>query len=463
MRCRVESLDLSAPRHLHIIGVGGPGMSALAIALAEMGNHVSGVDVRESPALDAVRNAGVKVFLSHRRENLDGPIDAVIRSTAIALNHPEVEWARQSDIPVIDRGPVLAGMAKKVTTISVTGTHGKTTTSAMLAAILRVAGRNPSYVIGGIVDELGGNAHWGSGDVFVMESDESDASGFACTPFGVIVTNVEPDHLEFHGSLQNLESAYLRFVEKATGPRLFCADDEFLAANLSHATDSYGFGNKASVQLRQFTPSVDGTSFELWRDDQQLAAISLSMPGRHNALNATAAFLMATSLGVSRAEAENALAQFGGVQRRFQKVAEVNDIVIVDDFAHLCREIQVTIQAAQLGNYTRILTVFQPHRYSRTESLHAEFASAFVGSDLLVLTDVYAAGEEPRPGVDGRLILNDVKAAHPEQEVLYHADRSTLAEVVSELIQPGDICLTIGAGDISALGQEIADILAARA
>lgn len=459
----MESIDLSRPRRLHIIGVGGPGMSALAIALAEMGNHVSGVDVRPSDTLEKVRQAGVDVAIGHKKESITSDIEVVIRSTAIPVDHVEVQWANDLGIPVVDRAPVFAGMAAQIKTLAVTGTHGKTTTSGLLAAILRSVGRDPSFVIGGIVPQLGGNAHWGNGEIFVLESDESDASGFACTPWGVVITNVEPDHLEFHGSLQNLQNAYLQFAAKATGPRIFCADDEFLGTQLSAASDSYGFGEQANVQIRSFIAQATGSRFELWRGDDHLVSIDVAMPGRHNALNVCAAVMMANAVGVSYSEAAAAVAQFAGVNRRFQKVAEVNEILIVDDFAHLCREIQVTIQAAQLADRRRIVTVFQPHRFSRTETLHQEFASAFVGSDVLILTDIYAAGEEPRPGIDGRLVLADVQKAHPEQIVIYHPDRSTLADVVVNELQAGDICLTIGAGDISELGEEIAQRIASGA
>lgn len=452
---------LSTPRSIHVIGVGGPGMSAIASALVGMGHAVSGSDVVDSAVLDRLRSEGVVVFLGHSADNIGADTEFVAISTAIPEDNLEVLAARARSIPVVRRTALLPAMASLRRTAAVTGTHGKTTTSSMLALVLLEAGLDPSFLIGGDISQLGRNAKWSHGEWFVLEADESDGSGFTIDHDALIVTNIEADHLEHHGSFENLRAAFERFIAATNGPVVLCADDPETAA-IARGTDAITYGQSvdATVRIVDLKGSRDGIDFDVVRSGVRLGHIHLSVPGTHNALNACASIALALELGASFDACASALSTFGGVRRRFEPRGEAGGIVFVDDYAHLSTEIQAALSAGRDGEWSRVVAVFQPHRFSRTQLLWRDYADAFVDADLLVLTGIYSAGEAPREGVSGRLILDAVTQAHPEQAVLYVEQRSMLAEALASELRSGDLCLTLGAGDITTLADELIALLA---
>ena len=452
--------SLSTHRSIHVVGVGGPGMSAIASALVGMGHSVSGSDVVESPVLDRLRSEGVIVNVGHVAENIVPGTDFIAVSTAIPDDNLEVQTARSRSIPVVRRTALLPAMARERRTIAVTGTHGKTTTSSMLALVLIEAGFDPSFLIGGELSQLGINARWTQGDWFVVEADESDGSGFAIDHDALIVTNIEADHLEHHGTFENLRGAFERFVDATRGPVILCADDpETARIALGTSAITYGQSPKATLRIIDLKGSRSGIEFDVARDGILLGRVQLSVPGTHNALNACAVIALALELGVPFSACASGLSNFGGVRRRFEPRGEAGGVVFVDDYAHLPTEIGAALSAARDGDWGRVVAVFQPHRYSRTQSLWAEYADAFLGADVLVLTGIYAAGEAPREGVSGRLIVDSVTAAHPEQSIRYVEDRDELAGVLAEELRDGDLCLTLGAGDITNLANEVLPLL----
>jgi len=455
-----EPIDLQMARTIHIVGVGGVGMAPIAGALAAMGHRVSGSDHLEVPILDQVRAAGVRVIVGHSIDNIPADVDVVAYSTAVPLDNLELAEASRRSIPVVHRSQLLAAMAATKPTIGVAGTHGKTTTSAMITHVLAEVGVAPSFVIGGDLVDRGLGAAWNDGGWFVVEADESDGSGFAIGCSAIVVTNIEPDHLEFHGSVENLHRAFGAFMASTDGPCVVCADDP-VVEGLGRELGARTYGTAVTADYRIVDPRSErgSSTFDLVVDGDMRVPIRLPVPGIHNIRNATAALAVLGELGVDVERAALALGSFAGVSRRFQFRGESNGITFVDDFAHLPTEIAAAVAAAHDGGWGRVVAVFQPHRYSRTQSLWREFADAFVGADELILTDVYAAAEAPRAGVTGKLIVDAVSAAHPDQAITYVAERAALAGHLAAQLQPGDLCLTIGAGDITGLSSEIMDVL----
>jgi len=455
-----EPVDLRSARTIHIVGVGGVGMAPIAGALAAMGHRVSGSDHLEVPILDQVRAAGVRVIVGHAVDNIPGDVDVVAYSTAVPLDNIELVEAARRSILVVHRSQLLAAMAATKPTIGVAGTHGKTTTSAMITHVLAELRIAPSFVIGGNLVDRGLGAAWNEGGWFVVEADESDGSGFTIPCAAIVVTNIEPDHLEFHGTVENLHRAFGAFLASSDGPCVVCADDP-VAAELGgeHGARTYGTADGADYRIIDPRSDRSGSTFTLVVDGVDLGAVQLPVPGIHNIRNATAALAVLGELGLDLKNAMGALRTFAGVSRRFQFRGERNGITFIDDFAHLPTEIAAAVAAAHDGGWQRVVAVFQPHRYSRTESLWQEFADAFVGADELILTDVYAAAETPRPGVSGMLIVDAVSAAHPDQSITYVSERVALAEHLAVQLRPGDICLSIGAGDITQLASEVLDML----
>ena len=456
------SPTLDVHRTVHVVGIGGPGMSPIAIVLAGMGHTVSGSDIAETTTTARLRSLGIDVHIGHDEANVPDGADLVAATTAVGDDHIELRAARARDIPVVRRTALLPALTASRRTIAVAGTHGKTTTTSMLSVILDAAGARPSFLVGGEVTQLGTSARWDEGEWFVLEADESDGSGFSVAHEAAIVTNVEPDHLEHHGSVENLHAAFAGFLAATGGPRVVCADDPVaLALGRAVGARTYGMAETADVRIVDLRLDRTGSEFGVVRDGVDLGRVSLPFAGAHNAANATAAIAMAIEIGVEPSVAMAALGRFGGVGRRFEGRGRCRGITFVDDYAHLPTEVAVVIAAARDGGWDRVVAVFQPHRYSRTEALGAEFADAFVGADVLVLTDVYAAGESPRPGIDGRIVLDAVVRAHPDQAVVYVEDRSALARELVGILRDGDLCLTVGAGDITALADETLALLTA--
>jgi UDP-N-acetylmuramate--alanine ligase len=454
-----EPLDLSTPRTIHIVGLGGSIMSAFAAVLVRMGHRVSGSDLRDSTTLDRLRALGVDARVGHDGENLPTPLDAVIASTAIAPSNPELRRAEERGVPVFTRAETLRAMVAMRRTAAVSGSHGKTTTSSMLALVLREAGWHPSFLIGGDLNEVGTNASWGDGEWLVVEADESDGTFLELDPETAIVTNVEADHLSHWGDLPSLVEAFDRFLGSVPGVRVVSADDPIAADLARRHRDggrlvTFGFAGDADYRVLDYAGRRSGSGFTLARDDEPLGRLELPVPGRHNAKNAAAAAAMALELGVPFDAVRRALGGFGGVARRFQFRGERDGVTFVDDYAHLPGEVSHMIEAAREGDWEHVVVVFQPHRYTRTAELWREFADAFVGADTLVLTDVYGFNEPPQPGVSGRLILRAVLDAHPEQPVVYLPQRADLVAHVPRLARRGDVVLTLGAGDLTTVPDE---------
>jgi UDP-N-acetylmuramate--alanine ligase len=462
----MPGLDLRSPRRIHVVGVGGSGMSALALLLREMGHEVSGSDLRESRALERLRVAGVRVGVGHRPDNIPDGTDAVVISTAVPFTNLEVRVAQERGIPVLRRADALRALVATRRTIAVAGSHGKTTTSSMLAVSLLAADWKPSFLIGGEPHEVGTNASRGAGEWLVVEADESDGTFLEIEPEVAIVTNIEPDHLEHYGTFDALVEAFERFVDRLPGVAVLCIDDPIVRriAGVRPGVVTYGESDDADYRMTGWESGGRvGSRFEVRHGDDRLGEIELAVPGRHNAVNALAAVALASELGAPFAAVAEALRNFGGVARRFHFKGEIDGATLVDDYAHLPAELQATIRTARECGWRRVVAVFQPYRYTRTALMWRDFADAFVDADLLVLTDVNApAAERPQPGVSGRLVLRAVLDAHPALDVVYIPRRSELAERVLALTRPGDVVLTMGVGDVGNLADEMLALAAAR-
>ena len=450
------SLDLTVARRIHVVGAGGAGMSAIATVLVAMGHRVSGSDLKGSSRLDHLRSLGVRVEVGHRPENV-GDADVVAVSTAVPASNPEVVAARSAGVPVIRRAEVLAAIAATRRSAGVAGTHGKTTTSSMLALVLVEAGLRPSFLIGGHLNEIGSGAVWDDGEWLVVEADESDGTFLELPLEAAVVTSVEPDHLDHYGgSFDAQVEAYGRFLAGTPGLRVVCADDPE-AARLAgrHGAVTYGTSEGADYRMTGVEGGRSRVRFGVEHAGRQLGVVELPVPGLHNARNACAALVAGLGIGASFEAAAAALGRFGGVARRFQFRGERDGVTFVDDYAHLPGEVRAALAAARDGGWRRVVCVFQPHRYSRTASLAGQFADAFGDADLLVLTDVHAAGEAPRPGVTGELVLDAVLDARPSSRVAYLPSRHDLVPYLRLVLRPGDVCLTLGAGDITLLAGEL--------
>jgi UDP-N-acetylmuramate--alanine ligase len=452
------------PRTVHLVGVGGAGMSGLARLLLAAGHRVTGSDRSESATLEALRALGAEVWAGHDGARLGRP-DLVVASTAIRPANPELVAARILGVPVLGRAQLLALLMAGKVGVAVAGTHGKTTTTGMVVAILEAAGLDPSFAVGGDFKASGINAAAGTGPHFVAEADESDGSFLELAPTVAVVTNVEADHLDHWGDLEAVRAAFRAFVARlpADGTAVLCADDQGaleLAGAATCQVVTYGFAAGAAVRGEVLAIDGRGARFAVFAGDDRLGEVSLVVPGRHNVANALGAIAACRAAGAPFEAAQAALARFTGAARRFHLRAQAGGVTVVDDYAHHPTEVAASLAAARLGGWKRVVAVFQPHLYSRTRLFAAEFGRALAAADLVVVTDVYAAREDPEPGVDGALVAGSARHARPDLDCLYEPDRAALAGRVATLVQPGDLVLTLGAGDITTLADELAPLLA---
>jgi UDP-N-acetylmuramate--alanine ligase len=455
-----SELDLSWPRRLHVCNVGGAGMSAVATLLAEMGHRVSGHDpAATTPFLPMLVERGVDVSTGPARPALGAEVEAVIVSTATPADDADVAAARARGVPVLHRSAALGAICARRTTVAVAGTHGKTTTSALLATILAGAGREPGFVVGATIPQFGRSAAWGGGGPLVVEADESDGTFLALGAHAGIVTNVEPDHLENWGGERALRDGFQRFVAGLEGPAVLCIDDPGAAALVPHAKEPVTYGSSADAEYRMGGVGPEGSGVRFALDHvptgEAVDVVVPAAPGTHNAANASGALAAAHRLGVALFEGAAALTGFRGVARRFEHRGEAKGVTVIDDYAHLPTEVAAALAAAATGQWRRVVAVFQPHRYSRTEALWMDFAHAFRDADLLAVTDVYAAGEAPRPGVSGKLVVDAVLDADPWALVAWLPRLDDVLIWLRGVLRPGDLCLTLGAGDLTALAPRI--------
>jgi UDP-N-acetylmuramate--alanine ligase len=450
-------LDLSVPARYHVVGVGGPGMSALALVLAEMGHRVSGSDVKDSPVLDRLRAGGVDVHVGHDRSLVIG-VDAVTASTAIPATNIELVAAREQGILTLRRAGMLASICARARSVAVAGTHGKTTTTSMLAMMLNEAGWRPSFVVGGDVNEVGTGAQWTGGEWLVVEADESDGTFLELPLYASILTNVEVDHLEHFGSFDAIVAAFDRYLAGIAGPRVVGIDDA-IAAELAarHEVVTYGTAAAARYRAVDITRQSGASVFVLSVDGEQRGPVRVPLRGLHNVRNATGALAMADQLGVPFDAAVAALARFGGVARRFEIRARHRGVTLVDDYAHLPTEIAVVIDAARESGdgWRRVVAVFQPNRFRRMAVMSPEYRDAFSRADLAVITEIYPSGDAPIPGVTGRLVVDAVRAAHPDLDVRWIPKRAELIEFLAGELTDGDVCISMGCGDVASLPTEV--------
>ena len=448
---------------VHFVGIGGAGMSPLAKVLTEMGYEVSGSDRADSEIIERLKELGAVVYMGQDGEHVRG-VDAIVVSTAIPYDNPEVLAAGQLGIPKLHRSDINAALVNSRKGIAVAGAHGKTTTTSMLGVALEHAGISPTIIIGGEVEDLGTNAKLGKGEYLVSEADESDGSFLKLRPHIAVVTNVENDHMDHYGTMDNIRAAFKQFIEnvdKETGYAVLCFENENLrniAKEIDRRYISYAINEPADYQAANIETSGNGISFDVMHGEEKIGHVDLNIPGRHNVLDAMAAVVTGLSIGVSMEDMAAGLAMFHGAKRRFQTKGRERGVWIVDDYAHHPTEIATTLKAAKQTKPKRLICVFQPHRYSRTKLLREEFGNAFADADLLILTDIYAAGEAPIEGVDGSTILKEVTKA-TGQNVTYLEDRRDIAQYLSSIVEEGDLVITMGAGDVYRTGEELKELL----
>jgi UDP-N-acetylmuramate--alanine ligase len=453
--------------YAHFIGAGGAGMSGIALVLAERGIRVTGSDLKTSRYSRALEAAGVPVAIGHAAENLGDP-EVVVVSSAIPETNPELAEARRRGIPVWQRAKMLAHLAGERDTIAVAGTHGKTSTSSMIATMLSRMGLAPTFLIGGEVDGFDTNAVNGSGAHYVVEADESDGSFIHLDPAIAIITNVEADHLDHYGTLEAVEAIFCEFMQRVAqdGTLIICGDDARLvelASTSNRHTVTYGFSEHCDVRCQVIEHSGVATRFSVRANGSEPVESTTRVPGDHMVANATAALATAWVLGLDLADAARALAEFTGVRRRFDLIGEAAGVTVVDDYAHHPTEVRATLTAASKLGFERVIVLFQPHRYSRTSALSEEFAEAFGPADRSVLMDVYSAGESPIPGVSGKTVLDSLLRKFPRAQTTYLPHRADIVPYLTSRVRAGDLVLTMGAGDVTAVGPELVSALRATA
>jgi len=452
--------------HVHFVGIGGIGMSGIAEVLVNLGYRVSGSDLKESEITRRLAQLGARVMHGHRTENLVRA-DVVVVSAAIAKDNPEVLAARQRKIPVIPRAEMLAELMRLKYAVAVAGSHGKTTTTSMIASVLSAAGLDPTAVVGGKVNVLDSNAKLGKSELMVVEADESDGSFLRLHPSIAVVTNIDAEHLDHHRTLQALKDAFVEFCNRVPfyGLNVLCLDHpnvQALLPQLEKRFVTYGAAHTADYRLEAVRLSGFHTSFRAFRRTEDLGTFSVRMVGAHNALNALSVLAVADEMDIPIDVVRVALAEFAGVQRRFTVRGEVAGITVVDDYGHHPAEVRATLAGARAAFGRRLVVAFQPHRYTRTRDLLGEFATSFNDADVLFLTSVYPAGEPPIPGVTSKALV-DALAAYGHRNVTFVEHRADLAQTIAPKLKEGDIVLTLGAGDITQVGPELLRLLAPEA
>ena len=447
---------------IHFVGIGGIGMSGIAEVMCNLGYTVQGSDIAEGYVVDGLRQRGIKVMIGHAAENL-GDAAVVVTSTAVKRTNPEVAAALEGRVPVVRRAEMLAELMRLKRTVAVAGTHGKTTTTSMIAALLDAGGIDPTVINGGIINSYGSNARLGASDWMVVEADESDGSFLRLDGTIAVVTNIDPEHLDHYGSFDAVKQAFVEFIENVPfyGAAVLCIDHPEVQAVIPKIRDrrviTYGFSAQADVRGENVTPIPGGNRFDVairQRDGtvRRIESIELPMPGRHNVQNSLAAIAVAVEMACSDVVIQTGFAKFTGVKRRFTKVGEVDGITVIDDYAHHPVEIRAVLSAAREGvqaeTGARVIAVVQPHRYTRLRDHLEEFQAAFNDADIVYATPVYAAGEQPIEGIDSAVMVAGMKArGHRFAQVI--AGQDALATTLSEVAQPGDMVVCLGAGDIT--------------
>ncbi len=452
-------------KHIHFVGIGGIGMSGIAELLLNLGYRVSGSDLRSSDITRHLESLGGTVYQGHQADNISGA-DVVVASTAVASDNPEVAAARNGLIPVVQRAEMLAELMRlKKYGIAIAGSHGKTSTTSLVAAILAEAGLDPTVVVGGKVDCLGGsNARLGDGEFLVAEADESDGSFLKLSSVIEVVTNIDLEHLDYYRDLDHIKETFLRFIGKIPfyGAVILCLDDFNVASllpQIQRRKITYGLTEQADLYATAIDVHGCVSEFTVYQRGKELGRIRRNSPGRHTIYNSLAAIAVGLELEIEFAVIAKALSRFEGVQRRLQIKGEQQGILVVDDYGHHPTEIRATLDAVRDGWPDRRLVVaFQPHRYTRTQGLFDEFTTAFHRADVLVITDIYAASETPISGVSSEHLLEGIKQ-HGQRNALYHGDLATLPAYLQNILQEGDLFLTLGAGNITGVGEELLGLL----
>ena len=454
-------------RRIHFIGIGGAGMGGIAEVLANEGYQISGSDIAGNRVTEHLASLGATIFIGHEASHVSGA-SVVVVSTAIHGDNPEIIAAREQRIPVVRRAEMLAELMRYRHGIAIAGTHGKSTTTSLVSSIYAEAERDPTFVIGGLLNSAGTNARLGSSRYLIAEADESDASFLHLQPMVSIVTNIEADHMDtYGGDFNKLKATFIEFLHNLPfyGIAVVCVDDPVirtLLPEIGRATITYGYSDDADVQVLDFVQEANRSRFTVRRQDGSLLPVSLNLPGRHNALNAAAAIAVATEDGIDDEAITGALAGFQGVGRRFQHYGEFETgkgkAMLVDDYGHHPSEVRVTINAVRAGwPERRLVMIFQPHRYTRTRDLYDDFADVLSKVDVLIMLDVYSAGEDPIPGADGRTLCRSIRQ-RGQLDPVFVATPSEVPAVLAELLRDGDLVLTQGAGNVGALSRNLAEL-----
>jgi UDP-N-acetylmuramate--alanine ligase len=455
-------------QHVHFVGVGGIGMCGLAELLHNQGYRVSGSDLREGPSFQRLRRLGIQVEQGHDASRL-GDVDVVVYSSAVRATNPELVEAERRKIPVIPRAEMLAEVMRLKDGIAVAGSHGKTTTTSLITHVLGAAGLDPTAVIGGRVissDASPTTTRLGSGDLLVAEADESDGSFLRLTPVIAVLTNIDPEHMDHYGSYPALEDAFVAFANRVPfwGLSVLCLDHpgvQAIVPRMTRRITTYGFASQADLVATDLEVEGLGTRFQVRQRGEPLGSAHLRLPGRHNVLNALATLAVALELEVPFPRASEALGSFLGIERRFEAKGEARGVRVVDDYAHHPAELRATLASAHEVHRGRVIAVFQPHRYTRTRDLWDEFIAAFNDADLLIVTEVYAAGEDKIPGVEAAPLVEAIRA-HGHHRAHFVADLEEAAARAARLAEPGDLVMTLGAGDVATLGARILELLETR-
>jgi UDP-N-acetylmuramate--alanine ligase len=464
---RTMPLDIGT---IHFVGIGGIGMSGIAEVMHNLGYDVQGSDIAQNANVDRLRTLGIRVEVGHRAENL-GNARVIVISSAVKADNPEVMAARKAMLPVVRRAEMLAELMRLKWAIAVGGTHGKTTTTSLIAAVLDAASLDPTVINGGIINAYGTNARLGDGDWMVVEADESDGTFIRLPATIAVVTNIDPEHLDFYGDFDALKAAFRTFVDSIPfyGFGTLCIDHPEVQALIPHLSDrkivTYGLGPVANVRGENVTLDISGARFDVAISDRvtggerRIEDIQIPMFGHHNVLNALGAIAVAAELGVDDATIRDGLARFTGVKRRFTKTGEVDGITVIDDYGHHPVEISAVLKAARSAARGRVIAVVQPHRYSRLKALFEEFCTCFNDADHVVVADVYPAGEAPLENFDRDALINGLHA-HGHSQVTALLSPKHLAAVIDDVAEPGDLVVCLGAGNITAWAQALPGDLA---